>query len=345
MEKKTELGLTVAFYISKFDKLAYARLPFGGVTATHKEVGAKLGIKSTSVQNMRDEFDPINENPRKGWHQRRLTPTRQEIVDRYAAYSEPRFRHLVFDILELPVHMDEWSTNEIRTAVNTYFYLLLLQQMGALSDLDSLVDYVSDEILRGRDNYSIYSCFRYISRVLRANRLPTLDSLPPIRNPKRNILAAISAQVAERSSEYLAVLHNLQQTADHRPTIQTVQTGIDVLAKHLETLEAAARLQRNHNHPPEAIEDDTPPLAEAQALLVSVKNNLEKLPQTRSSLAVDVQMLTKLGMKLAVWIGDRVTDFGKAAAVAGGTAAGVWATGLGPQLFQTIKAIGQIIGL
>jgi hypothetical protein len=65
-------------------------------------------------------------------------------------------------------------------------------------------------------------------------------------------------------------------------------------------------------------------------------------------LIFDIHTLTRLGMKLALWIGDRVTDFGKAAAVAAGTAMGaaiaVWATGLAPQLLQTIRAMGQLIG-
>jgi hypothetical protein len=348
MEKKTELGLTVAYYISKFDRIAYAHLPFGGVTATHKEVGARLDIKPTSIQNMRDEFDPINDNPRKGWHQRHLTPTRQEIVDRFGSYSEPRLRQVVFDILELPVPVDEWSTEEIRSVVNTYFYLVLLNQIGALRDLDALVDYVSTEILDGKNSYSVLTYYRYITRVLRSKRLPLLNSISSIQRPRRKIIEAVTAQIDQLSESFLEVFANLQETSGNALSVDAVRSNLEGLGRHLAELDAAAKIHRNHNQPPEVIEDAPPLFAESLALVQKITNDLGQDPQNRSALIFDIHTLTRLGMKLAVWVGDRVTDFGKAAAVAGGTAVGtaiaVWATGLGPQLLQTIKAIGQLIG-
>lgn len=349
MEKKTELGLTVAYYISKFDKTAYAHLPFSDVTATHKEVGIRLDIKPTSIQNMRDEFDPINDNPRKGWHQRHLTPTRQEIVDRYASYSEPRLRHVVLDILDLPVPTDDWSTEEIRAAVSTYLYIVLLNQVGALRDLDSLIDYISTEILPGRDSFSVLTYYRYITRVLRSKRLPYLNSVASIRRPRRKIIDAVTAQIDHLSGGFLEVFANLQERSRDPSSFEALQTNLDVLAQHLKRLDTIEKFHRNHNRPPEEIEDVLPLFAESQALMLRIKSDLEQVPRDRAALLFDIQTLTRLGMKLAVWIGDRVTDFGKAAAVAGGTAAGtataVWATGLGPQLLQTIKTIGQLIGL
>jgi hypothetical protein len=348
MDKKTELGLTVAFYISKFDKVAYAQLPFGGVTATHKEVGTRLDIKPTSIQNMRDEFDPINDNPRKGWHQRHLTPTRREIVERYGSYSEPRLRHVVFEILELPIPTEEWSAEEIRSVANTYFYLVLLNQVGALRDLDGLIEYISTETLHGRDNYSVLTYYRYITRVLRSKQLPFLEAIPSIRRPRRKIIEAVTAQIDQLSASFLEVFQNVQQTSGNPPSIEALRRNLDALGQHLTTLDSTAKVHRNHNRPPEVIEDALPFFAESQALILKIKRDLENVPQNRSALIFDIHTLTRLGMKLAIWIGDRVTDFGKAAAVAAGTAMGaaiaVWATGLAPQLLQTIKAMGQLIG-
>lgn len=349
MEKKTELGLTVAYYISKFDKVAYANLPFGGVTATHKEVGGRLGIKFTSIQNMRDEFDPVNDNPRKGWHQRNLTSSREEIVSRYGGYSEPRLRHVVFDILDLPPTTGEWTHEEVRSAVNTYFYIMLLDQVGALSDLDSLIEYVSTEILHGRDSYSVFTYYRYVTRVLRSKQLPFLKSISSIRRPRRRMMEAVTAQIDNLAASFLEVINSLEQTPAKPPSVEAIRRSLDALGQHLATLDSTAQVHRNHNQPPEAIDDAFPFLAESQALILKIKSDLEQVPQNKKALIFDIETLTRLGMKLAIWIGDRVTDFGKAAAVAAGTATGtaiaVWATGLAPQLLQTIKAIGQLVGI
>lgn len=349
MEKKTELGLTVAYYLSKFDKIAYARLPFGGVTNTHKEVGIRLGVKPRTIQNMRDEFDPINDNSRKGWHQRLPTPTRQEIVERYSNYSEPRLRHVVFDVLELPVPPNDWSTEEIRSVVSTYLYLVLIDQVGALQDFDSLIEYIAGEILPGRDSFSILTYYRYITRVLRSRGLPSLETIAAISRPRRKMMEAVAAQLDQLSGAFLEVFAHLQQTPASAVSVEALQANLDVLGQHLKQIDAAEKHHRNHNRPPEEIEDSLPLFADAQALVLRIRKDLEQVPQDQSALISDINILKRLGMKLAVWIGDRVTDFGKAAAVAGGTAMGtataVWVTGLAPQLLQTIKAIGQLIGL
>lgn len=102
MKENHSLALIVAYYLSKFDRQAYEHLGFFSITATHKEIGRLLGLKPTSIQNMRDEFDPIHDNPRAGWYQRPLFPSRAKVVEAFQNLTEEEMRDVVLEILTTP---------------------------------------------------------------------------------------------------------------------------------------------------------------------------------------------------------------------------------------------------
>ena len=102
IKENYSLALIVAYYLSKFDKFAYKELGFGTITTTHKEVGNILGVNPNSVRNMRDEFDPLHDNLRVGWHQRPRPPSRAKVVEAFQALSEEELRDVVLEILTNP---------------------------------------------------------------------------------------------------------------------------------------------------------------------------------------------------------------------------------------------------
>src|SRR5690554_3139733 len=99
MKKENKLALIVAYYISKYDDLAYKNMGLGSVVGTHEAIGKILGVKGTTIQNMRDEFDPHHNNPRKGWWQRGLFPSRQAVLDKFEGHTELELRELVEQII------------------------------------------------------------------------------------------------------------------------------------------------------------------------------------------------------------------------------------------------------
>lgn len=100
MNPKNALALIVAYNLSKFDTEAYSRLGFGGIHATHKAASQLLGVKHNTLKNMRDEFDPLHDNPRRGWYQREPRPSRQRIVELFEGMDEEGLYYVVRDILE-----------------------------------------------------------------------------------------------------------------------------------------------------------------------------------------------------------------------------------------------------
>lgn len=99
MKSNNTRALIVAYYLSKFDTLAYEHLGFHSHMEAHVELGRKLGVNPNSVKNMRDEFDPIHDNPRAGWYQRPLRPSRARVVEAFQNLSEVELRDVVLEIL------------------------------------------------------------------------------------------------------------------------------------------------------------------------------------------------------------------------------------------------------
>ena len=102
MKENNILALIVAYYLSKFDTMAYEQLGFGSGTETHREIGRMLDVNPNSVKNMRDEFDPFHDNPRAGWYQRPLRPSRRRVVEAFQDLAEEELRDVILEILTNP---------------------------------------------------------------------------------------------------------------------------------------------------------------------------------------------------------------------------------------------------
>lgn len=120
MDDRNALALVVAYYISRFDATAYERLGRNTKKATHKAVGQALDVKASTVKNMRDEFDPLHNNPRKGWHKRELRPSRQKIVEMFGEMDEKGLYDVVRGVLQDPAFRDADDVQDIvREVVET----------------------------------------------------------------------------------------------------------------------------------------------------------------------------------------------------------------------------------
>ncbi|MEN6577272.1 MAG: DUF3883 domain-containing protein [Phycisphaerales bacterium] len=72
--------------------------------------GAKaLGVRAASLKNLRDEFDPVHDNRRRGWRHRPLRPNRQRVMGDLSEMSDGALLECVGRILG----HDESATKEL----------------------------------------------------------------------------------------------------------------------------------------------------------------------------------------------------------------------------------------
>jgi hypothetical protein len=92
------LGMICGYYLSRFDQQAYAHLGYATQQATHQALGAALNVPPESIKNWRDEFDPVHDNARKGWHRREMYPSRRRVIEALGEMTEPEFFKVVQQI-------------------------------------------------------------------------------------------------------------------------------------------------------------------------------------------------------------------------------------------------------
>lgn len=102
MERNHILGMVCGYYLSRFDRVAYSNLGFETQQATHEALGTSLGVPPESIKNWRDEFDPVHDNPRRGWHRREMYPSRRRTIEALGHLTEPELQVLVRAIADSP---------------------------------------------------------------------------------------------------------------------------------------------------------------------------------------------------------------------------------------------------
>jgi Protein NO VEIN, C-terminal len=102
MDRSHILGMVCGYYLSRWDRVAYEGLGYGTQQATHDALGKNLDVPAASIKNWRDEFDPVHDNPRQGWHKREMYPTRRRTIEALGHLTEEELRELVRNIASVP---------------------------------------------------------------------------------------------------------------------------------------------------------------------------------------------------------------------------------------------------
>ncbi len=96
---KKEIGLIISYYLSRCNDKAVKSLGYKNFTEAFRGIGDILNENPNNIKNMRDEFDPYFDNGRRGWYQRPLRASRQQIYERYKNVSDAELDAIVKRLL------------------------------------------------------------------------------------------------------------------------------------------------------------------------------------------------------------------------------------------------------
>lgn len=99
MLKNREKLILCGLFLSKFNEIGYKKLGFSSFTEAFNVLGYALDAKPMNIKNYRDEFDPIFQNPRKGWHKREMREYCRAILDEYQRLNLNDFSALISSFL------------------------------------------------------------------------------------------------------------------------------------------------------------------------------------------------------------------------------------------------------
>lgn len=98
---KKQAGLIVSYYLSRCDMKAVRALGYRNFSEAFEKIGDILNENPNNIKNMRDEFDPYFDNGRRGWYQRELRASRQEVYDQMSQYTDQQLENIVKEILHM----------------------------------------------------------------------------------------------------------------------------------------------------------------------------------------------------------------------------------------------------
>ena len=206
-----------------------------------------------------------------------------------------------------------WSDEELLAAVEAYIYMVRLQQRGVACTEDMTAPLLMAGPLAGRNDASIRYRMRNISAVLHGLDAQTLDIYSPaeqvgagVRERLRKILLAHPA-FEQLKFTYTAKALELPSASDK---YQSAIFSLNNLRERLDDFEASMG-GIGHNHPPEAIESSFD-----RGEISKIKEDLARLEVEISKSKPDISIQKKLiegligfGLKLSIWVGQRVTKF------------------------------------
>ena len=112
-DDKKKTGLIVSYYLSRCNYKAIESLGYKTFAEAFKGIAKILDENPNNIKNMRDEFDPYFDNGRRGWYQRELRGSRQEIFDEMSALSDEELERKVKKILGMNNQGSKTENGEI----------------------------------------------------------------------------------------------------------------------------------------------------------------------------------------------------------------------------------------
>lgn len=236
-----------------------------------------------------------------------------------------------------------WTDSELAIAIDAYLYLLQLELSGVSWSQKDLADFLQDEALLQRNEASIRYRMRNISHVLVTRNLPRLKPYSGASQVGSGVELRISGLLDERSDVLAAIQKNFEtkisQTDDQ---IQTLEK-LDQLYEKLSEYDSDGLVGIGHNNPPSSLSLEESDIASAKRQIIEIKEQIQSAEPDQFQIEKSKSSLAKFGLKLAIWVGQRVTDFSKAAAIAAGTGFGVWSVGLAPKVVEVLQSVTSYI--
>ena len=172
---------------------------------------------------------------------------------------------------------------------------------------------------------------------------PILRSFSPAPQVGRNVKETINELLDERRIPTPAQEKRTGR-GEESVRLSDILASLDELKDMLANLEPQHTARFGHNNPPGIYAITPEDILDARDAVAALERELPNAATERQSISDLTDRLGRFGLKLAIWTGQRVTDFAKAGAVAAGTGFGVWLTGLGDHIIEVLHMIAKFVG-
>ena len=90
--------LLLTIYLD-FDRKGFRTLGYKTWNDAYAKIAEALKVNANTVKQMRDSFDPYCSQSRAGWHQRKLLPSRANVIQAFDEFDEGSMAEIVNRIM------------------------------------------------------------------------------------------------------------------------------------------------------------------------------------------------------------------------------------------------------
>ena len=243
-----------------------------------------------------------------------------------------------------------------------YVYAFRLQSRGISYPSRLIADYLLSGPLRGRNDASIRYRMRNISYVLHVRGRPTIriySPAPQVGSGVRTRIERILDSQSEQGLYDLSVRQGAPPIAESQTVtsdqarsnaiekLRTLQSAIDDLEVETGNLEPESEVPGiGHNNPPEQMDGPTlsrNDLRNTADVVEQLSREINSDAPDENSIETKKNLLLQFGLKLSVWLGDRLTNFTDAALKTLAPILVAKITGVLPHLIEAVEAIGRFL--
>ncbi len=111
--KNRDIAVLCGLFLSKWNQSGLLALGLGSYREAYNVLGLSLGVAPASINNYRDEFDPLFPNGRKGWHKRALRSYCERVYEEFGGYGLEEFTALIAKLSGIDFGQSEDTDEEV----------------------------------------------------------------------------------------------------------------------------------------------------------------------------------------------------------------------------------------
>lgn len=234
-----------------------------------------------------------------------------------------------------------WSESELQISIDAYLYMLQLEASGVPFSAAEQEKLLASGPLSNRNEASVRYRLRNISQVMQERGEATLKAYSAAPQVGKNVKARIHGLLDERQDTLRAIRQMGSNRGAEVVGLDDVLTGLSQLKEMISSLAPELRPLAGigHNNPPEHIVVGADEFSEAVRAISRIESAVSGDAAEVGMVEHNANILIRIGMKSALWVGQRLTDFAKAGAIAAGTSMGLTLSGLGAKVVETLHHV------
>ena len=235
-----------------------------------------------------------------------------------------------------------WSDDELTASVDAYLYMLQLEQSGIRFSAEKHANLLLQNPLHKRGKVSIRYRMRNISFVMEGRGMPIVPAFSPASQVGSNVKKRIDAILDSR----IAILNSIIESAKSQ---QTDIASTEVLDQLGELKNRVAEIERfreigiGHNNPPGSIDLFAENFSEITKKIAGIEEIISESRADGKQIHKLSETVSGFGLKVAVWIGQRLTEFSRAAAVTLGSVLVIHGFEIQQKIVETLRLVFSYI--